>query len=284
MGWCCCSGNRSSPGCTCGWAPPPPQLEAPDPAHWAPHALGLKSDAAARLAALAWGDGRHWTRLGPVLFQMWADLLCYDRMSEAAPAWRAMAPGDPLPLAWVHVAAMHGAAAGTEGLMEHLERLTIRARRLLPRPLKHHALWSTKLVAAAVERLVAEALDVRAVREPEFGRYLVSEREFFEPERVEVMKGFDASGVPASLRSLAELARTVGVGDDPARAHFLARLGAAGRRELVERVQRLAPEIEAWLADSAPAGTVATRNAFFWLRQAAEEVENQPGAPVSPGG
>lgn len=276
----------------------PPRLEAPDPAHWAPHALtdagrrsieldlavgsggpplprdlfGLKSGAAARLGALAREDIRHWPRLGPALFQMWADLLCYDRMPEAARTWSGMAPRDPLPLAWSHVAAMHQAAAGTAAQLEHLESLARRARRLLPRPLKHHALWSTKLVDAAAERLVAEALDVRAAREPGFGRYLVTERRFFEQERAELMKGFDATRIPSSLRSLAKLARSVGVGDDPARAHFLARLGAAGRRQLVERVQSLAPEIEAWLSESSCPGADATRNAFFWLRQAAEEI------------
>jgi hypothetical protein len=136
-------------------------------------------------------------------------------------------------------------------------------------------------VALASERRAAEAFEEqvrqralrarRAVEGAAFTRYLTTEGAFCEQERSDTLAGFDESRVPAELRPLAPLARQLGVGDDACRGWFIRKLSARDRRAAKTLIAEHAASIDGWLATRAQPydGEAA---AFFWLREAGEEL------------
>jgi hypothetical protein len=122
------------------------------------------------------------------------------------------------------------------------------------------------------ERLRRRALATRsAVEGAAFTRYLQTEGAFCEQERAAALAGFDESRVPAELRPLMLLARQIGVGDDGCRAWFIRKLPARERRAAKALIAEHATAIDAWLAmrNQPYEGEAA---AFFWLREAGEEL------------
>jgi hypothetical protein len=122
------------------------------------------------------------------------------------------------------------------------------------------------------ERVRQRALRARtAVEGAAFTRYLTTEAAFCERERGEGLAGFDESRVPAALRSLVPLARQLGVGDDACRGWFIRKLPAPERRAAKILIAERAAAIDAWLETRVQPydGEAA---AFFWLREAGEEL------------
>jgi len=122
------------------------------------------------------------------------------------------------------------------------------------------------------ERIRRRALGTRrAVEGAAFTRYLTTEGAFCEQERAAALAGFDESRVPAELRPLMPLARQVGVGDDVCRGWFVRKLPARDRRAAKTLIAEHGAAIDAWLAtrDQPYEGEAA---AFFWLREAGEEL------------
>ena len=134
------------------------------------------------------------------------------------------------------------------------------------------ALPSRTAVEGFEERIRRRAIAARsAVEGVSFTRYLTTEGAFCEQERAAALAGFDDSRVPAELRPLVPLARQVGVGDDGCRSWFIRKLPARDRRAAKARIAEHGAAIDAWLAtcDRPYEGEAA---AFFWLREAGEEL------------
>jgi hypothetical protein len=122
------------------------------------------------------------------------------------------------------------------------------------------------------ERIRRRALGARsAVEGAAFTRYLTTEGAFCEQERAAALAGFDESRVPAELRPLVALAGQVGIGDDACRGWFIRKLPARDRRAAKALIAEHGAAIDAWLAthDRPYEGEAA---AFFWLREAGEEL------------
>jgi hypothetical protein len=134
--------------------------------------------------------------------------------------------------------------------------------------------WSNRVIDALDLAAMDRALEVRRRAEPGFGRYLTTERRFYESERAAALRGFDEAEVPAALRPLIPLARELGVGGDPGRAHFVGRMTRAARRRAAQAIRARAHEIDAWLAGLDPAALSPTAGAIFWLREAGEEIDS----------
>lgn len=122
------------------------------------------------------------------------------------------------------------------------------------------------------ERVRRRALSARsAVEGAAFTRYVTTEGAFCEQERTAAMADFDESRVPAGLRPLVPLARQLGVGDDPCRGWFLRKLPARERRAAKAAIAEHAEAIDAWL-ETRDEPYEAEAAAFFWLREAGEEL------------
>jgi hypothetical protein len=133
-------------------------------------------------------------------------------------------------------------------------------------------LGNRKPLDAFEERIRRRALAARsAVEGAAFTRYLTTEAAFCEQERAAALAGFDESRVPTELRPLVPLARQIGVGDDVCRGWFIRKLPAGDRRAAKALITEHAAAVDAWLATREPPyqGEAA---AFFWLRQAGEEL------------
>ena len=122
------------------------------------------------------------------------------------------------------------------------------------------------------ERIRRRALVTRSsVEGAAFTRYLTTEGAFCEQERAAALAAFDESRVPAELRPLVPLVRRVAVGDDACRGRFIRKLPARDRRAAKVLIAEHGAAIDAWLAtrDQPYEGEAA---AFFWLREAGEEL------------
>jgi hypothetical protein len=129
-----------------------------------------------------------------------------------------------------------------------------------------------KSTQAFDERVRRRALSARgAVEGAAFTRYVTTEGAFCEQERAAALAGFDESRVPAGLRPLVPLARQLGVGDDPCRGWFMRKLPARERRAAKAAIAEHADAIDAWLA-TREEPYEAEAAAFFWLREAGEEM------------
>jgi len=125
---------------------------------------------------------------------------------------------------------------------------------------------------ALEERIRRRALVTRSsVEGAAFTRYLTTEGAFCEQERAAALAAFDESRVPAELRPLVPLVRRLAVGDDACRGRFIRKLPARDRRAAKVLIAEHGAAIDAWLAtrDQPYEGEAA---AFFWLREAGEEL------------
>ena len=129
-----------------------------------------------------------------------------------------------------------------------------------------------KAVEALNERVRKRALRARTAVEGEaFTRFLTTEGAFCEQQRASGLAEFDEARVPAALRALVPLARQLGVGDDACRGWFIQKMPRRERLAASRMIAEHAAAIDAWLAtcDEPHEGEAA---AFFWLREAGEEL------------
>jgi hypothetical protein len=129
-----------------------------------------------------------------------------------------------------------------------------------------------KAVEALNERVRKRALRARTAVEGEaFTRFLTTEGAFCEQERASALAEFDEARVPAALRALVPLARQLGVGDDACRGWFIQKMPRRERAAASKLIAEHAAAIDAWLAtrEQPHEGEAA---AFFWLREAGEEL------------
>jgi hypothetical protein len=123
------------------------------------------------------------------------------------------------------------------------------------------------------ERIRKNAVRIRAAVEGKaFTRYFTTELAFCQSERKAALKGFDAARVPKELRHLVPLARALGVGDDPCRALFVRKIPLRERRAAARAIREAGAAIDAWLALIGGPPFQGEAAAFFWLREAAEEI------------
>jgi hypothetical protein len=182
-------------------------------------------------------------------------------------------------LALVHDAALLGAAAGDLPSGESIARgAAARARRIQPRP-RGGSRWDRHALDALHERMRQHALRIRVRVEGEsFTRYLMTELAFCRSERDAALAAFKDGRVPKALRHLIPLARAIGVGDDPCRALLIGRMTARERNAATADILASAGAIDQWLASVGPPPYEGETAAFFWLREAAEEVGSRPAA------
>lgn len=93
----------------------------------------------------------------------------------------------------------------------------------------------------------------------------------------ELERSFDASRVPASLRSLSSLASRYGIGDDYCRPYLLQRLQKKQRAQLVRAVDRVATPLNAWLGTFPEGKMPVEAAALMYLALGAEEIRSVPG-------
>lgn len=89
----------------------------------------------------------------------------------------------------------------------------------------------------------------------------------------QLKKEFTAMKVPKALRSLAAAASTYGIGDDVCRPQIMKKVPKATRVRLIKAVDKLAPQVQAWL-DSFGGGENMTVEAaaYMYLYEAIEEI------------
>jgi tetratricopeptide (TPR) repeat protein len=140
------------------------------------------------------------------------------------------------------------------------------ARSLLTNGFIHARNFFRSSLADEAERAV-----VALARGPARRRARADRERCLEDQR-QLERRFDASLVPAPLRSLAAWARRHGVGDDHCRPLLLRGLPKAERMRLVREVDAHAGAIHAWL-DSFGDGPMPTEaTAFMYLALAVEEL------------
>lgn len=230
--------------------------------------FGVKAEVAERLAR-ALPDDRAGDTDRPLLLRLWLDLGRHDTAGTAAHAWHGRRPDAIVPLAYLYHAALLAGGEANHRLAAEAER---RARPLVQRRRLPAESWSQRVIEDQDLAALDRAHGVRRRVEPGFARYLTTERQFHEAARAAALTGFDEGQVPEDLRGLIPLARTLGVGDDPGRAWFVGRLSDAARRRAAGAIRLHAAAIDAWLEGKDPAGLSPTEAAFFWLREAGEEL------------
>lgn len=230
--------------------------------------FGVKPEVAGRLERVLprdeTGDGDR-----PLLFRLWLDLHRRDQVVAAARGWHDRTPDAIEPLAYLYQAALLSGGEEDLRLAAETER---RARPLVRRRKLPAGSWSHRVIEDRDLAAIDRAHTVRRRSEPGFARYLTTERRFYEAERAAALQGFDEDKVPEALRSLIPLARELGVGDDPGRAWFVARMTGAARRRSAEAIRLQSSAIDTWLEGKDPAALSPAEAAFFWLREAGEEL------------
>lgn len=236
--------------------------------------FGLKSEAAAGLSAVLRRKPVH--RIGWLVYARLLVDLC--RVAEATDAAeQAITLGEGLSgLAIVNQAAVlevdgPDALAKAEAAINTVDR---RARRILAaRPIRRN--WMTETLNALEERVRQRAIRTRSrVEGSAFTRYIMTELAFCEQERTTALAAFEPSRVPRELRHLVPLARAIGVGDDPCRGLFIRKIPARERRAAARQIRDSAGAIDAWLATVGGPPFEGEAAAFFWLLEAAEEMES----------
>jgi hypothetical protein len=105
-----------------------------------------------------------------------------------------------------------------------------------------------------------------------FTRYLSTETDFCERERVEALRGFDETMVPADLTDLVPTAQRFGIGDDVCRALVIRRTRATDRKTIVAAAQPRTGRIQAWLDTLGDPPYGRESACFFWFLEALEEI------------
>lgn len=191
-------------------------------------------------------------------------------------ARRAIDAGETLQgLALLWSAAITDSRAGQRHPSQAVARRTeSEARRALRVAGRSPRDFPARILEAFDERVRRIALTARVREEGEsFTRFWTTERRFCAAERAAALEGFDERDVPLELRPLAPLARRFGVGDDVCRRLFLRELPRAGRAAVATALKNQAAAIQHWL-DSVPGPPYSPVWAcFFWLLEAAEEIE-----------
>lgn len=106
-----------------------------------------------------------------------------------------------------------------------------------------------------------------------FTRFVTTDRRYCEAERRAAMASFDLARVPTELHPLADLAKAIGVGDDPCRARVIRAMTKAARRDAASRIRAADEAIQAWLRGLVEPYDVEAA-AFFWLSAAGEELND----------
>lgn len=147
-----------------------------------------------------------------------------------------------------------------------------RAREYLSPRRQWRGSWHVSAVERLDERIRKAALDARArVEGDAFSRFLTTEADFCESERLAALEGFDETLVPEDLRELIPLAQRFGVGDDACRGLIIRKTPRADRRPVVDAVHAHSTRIDQWLKSlGEPYGREAS--CYFWLLEAAEEM------------
>lgn len=156
--------------------------------------------------------------------------------------------------------------------------------RTIPREQRVRPMWAWKLVDAVEEGHLDAALAVRRRVEPEFATRLTTRARAAAAHRATSMRGLRLRDVPPSLQVLLPFARAVGVADDALRADLLQRLSADRRKRMRALLQLHGQAVERWLATFSNGSTTEAARAFFWLMEAAEEMQDDDAPdPARPG-
>jgi hypothetical protein len=140
--------------------------------------------------------------------------------------------------------------------------------------------FGTSWMNALVRALDRHTLEVRRLawrlrtdlEGDRFTRFLKTEGQFCEDARAHAMANFAELDVPEALRELTPLARQLGVGDDPCRAHFLRRMSPRERRAALRVAEPLVSAVQDWISHHERGAMPAEVAAFFWLLEALEEM------------
>lgn len=239
--------------------------------------FGLKADAATRLAASLRPVAAQ--RFGwAVAAQLFLDLCRWDEAVEAAERAADLGAA-PFGLALAQTAALSGAFAHAGGVPASGRRagserranaIRARARR---EGIVTDSGWPHRVLSREWQGWLHRA-GVRVRRRVEgeaFARFVTTEAAFCESERAAALATFDIDRVPPELRALEDLARAIGVGDDPCRGLFVRRMSASARRTAAARIRALDARIQAWLG-TLPQPYEAEAAAYYWLSVAAEDL------------
>jgi hypothetical protein len=235
--------------------------------------FGLKPDAAAGLRAVLRPVRTH--RAGWAVYAWLLVDLCRSREAIDA-AEQAIRLGETLSGLVMIYQATAFAAHGPDGFAEAertMREVEARGRRLLSKRAMGSK-WAMRAQEAFQERIRQRAIRTRArVEGTAFTRYIMTELAFCQQERKAAHVAFDAARVPQELRHLVPLARAIGVGDDPCRGLFIKKMPVRERREAARRIRESAGAIDAWLAGLGGSPFEGEAAAFFWLQEAADELE-----------
>lgn len=237
--------------------------------------FGLKAEVANRLATVLRPLGSHKQAWG-VAAQLYADLCRWRPAVDAAvQAWTlgARLPG----LALAHEAAT---AATYEATLESPAEvnaewtdLAVAIRRRAERAgADTDGSWASNARREWDHWLQRAGLRVRSrVEGPAFTRFVTTESAFCESERRRALADFNIGRVPRDLRQVADLALTLGIGDDACRMTFIRQMHRDAKREAFARIRAAEPALHLWLdTQSPPYDTEAA--AYFWLAVAAEQM------------
>jgi hypothetical protein len=163
--------------------------------------------------------------------------------------------------------------AGGEDGRKRAESLERQARSTLRAKGRSIVRWQTSGLERFDEKVRQHALKTRLAFEGEsFSRYLSTEAEFCERERLDALQGFDDMKVPVDLRDLIPVAQRFGIGDDVCRGQVIRRTRVADRNAVALALKPRTQRIQGWLDSlgEPPYGTEAA--CFFWFLEALEEM------------
>lgn len=234
--------------------------------------FGLKEEALAGLSAALRPIKAH-AFATLVVSRLQRDLCQYEDAIERAMSALSLGVDAAMGFALAWDAVCPTIPAGGEDSRKRAESLERQARSALRAKGKSSLRWQTSGLERFGEKVRQHALRTRlAVEGESFSRFLSTETEFCEQERVDALRGFDEAKVPEDLRDLIPVAQRFGIGDDVCRGHLIRRTRVADRKAVASAVGPRAQRIQGWLDSlgEPPYGTEAA--CFFWFLEALEEM------------
>ncbi|HET9361945.1 MAG TPA: hypothetical protein VFO58_19465 [Vicinamibacterales bacterium] len=234
--------------------------------------FGLKEEALAGLSASLRPIKAH-AFATLVVSRLQRDLCQYEDAFERAMSALSLGVDAAMGFALAWDAVCLTIPAGGEAGRKRAESLERQARSALRGKGKSGHRWQASGLERFDEKVRQHALRTRlAVEGESFSRFLSTEAEFCERERIDALRGFDEAKVPADLRDLIPVAQRFGIGDDVCRGQVIRKTRAADRKAVASAVGSRAQRIQGWLDSlgEPPYGTEAA--CFFWFLEALEEM------------
>jgi hypothetical protein len=234
--------------------------------------FGLKEEALAGLSAALRPIKTH-AFANLVVSRLQRDLCQYEEAFDRAMSALSLGVDAAMGFALAWDAVCLTISGGGEDGRAQAEALERQARSALRRKGKSSHRWQTSGLERFDDKIRQHALKARLDFEGEsFSRYLSTEAEFFERERLDALQGFDEAKVPADLRDLIPVAQRFGIGDDVHRGQVIRKTRVTERKAVAAAVGSRAQRVQGWLDSlgEPPYGTEAA--CFFWFLEALEEM------------